>query len=105
MNKLQSRKQLLLAESELNRAQLVQEWEIVADGFRSGTHGAKSFTSVVSSAATMLAGLAALRRRLREQADGKSSWLNTILKTAGLLSDFWLAFRSPRRSRDETKSG
>jgi hypothetical protein len=105
MNKLQARKQLLIAESELNRAELVQEWEALADGYRSVTHCAKSFTSVVSSTATLLGGLAALRRRLRDQTDGKSSWLNTILKTASLLSDFWLAFRSPGRSRDETKSG
>jgi len=105
MNKLQARKQMLIAESELNRAQLVQEWETLADGYRSVTHYAKSFASVVSSAATLLGGLAALRRRLREKAHGKSSWLHTILKTAGLLSDFWLAFRSPGRGRDETKSG
>jgi hypothetical protein len=32
MNPLESRKQLLIAESELNRAQLVQEWQAVADG-------------------------------------------------------------------------
>ena len=30
LNPLESRKQLLIAESELNRAQLVQEWQTMA---------------------------------------------------------------------------
>ena len=30
LNPLESRKQLLIAESELNRAQLVQEWQAMA---------------------------------------------------------------------------
>ena len=36
MNPLASRKQLLIAESELNRAQLVQDWQAVADGVQRG---------------------------------------------------------------------
>jgi hypothetical protein len=100
LNPLQSRKQLLIAESELNRAQLVQEWETLAEGVWSVAGRAKSFASIASSAAVLVAGLAAYRRRKSAPPEPKPSWLQTILKTASLVSTIWLAFRSPRRARD-----
>jgi hypothetical protein len=100
MNPLQSRKQLLIAESELNRAQLVQEWETMADGIGSVADRAKSFASIASSAAVLVAALAAFRRGKSAHAEVKPSWLQTILKGAGLISTVWLAFRSPGRGRD-----
>ena len=53
-----------------------------------------------SSAAVLVAGLAAFRRGKPAGTDTKSSWRQTILKGAGLISTFWLAFRSQRRDRD-----
>ncbi|HEV7923844.1 MAG TPA: hypothetical protein VGR14_00705 [Verrucomicrobiae bacterium] len=102
MNQLQSRKQLLIAESELNRAQFVQEWEGMAEGARSIAARARSLKMIVSSAAVVAAGMAAFRRGKRAQAGAKTSWLKSILRTARLLSGIWLAFRSAGRSRDET---
>jgi hypothetical protein len=43
MNPLESRKRLLIAESELNRTQLVQEWVALAAGVRTLTGRVKSF--------------------------------------------------------------
>jgi len=100
MNSLQSRKQLLIAESELNRAQLVEEWVTMAEGVRSVTDRAKSFASIASSAAVLVAGLAAFRRGKRAQAESKPSWLQTILRGAGLISEIWLAFRWLGPGRD-----
>jgi hypothetical protein len=100
LNPLQSRKQLLIAESELNRAQLVREWETMADGVRSVADRAKFFASIASSVAVLVAGLAAFRRGKPAQAEAKASWLQTILKGASLVSTLWLAFRSPGRGRD-----
>ena len=54
---------------------------------------------IASSAAALLAGLAALRRKKAAPADEKPSWLQTIFKGAGLVSTLWLAFRS--RGRDQ----
>jgi hypothetical protein len=100
LNPLQSRKQLLIAESELNRAQLVQEWEAMAGGVRAVADRAKIFAAVASSAAVLVASLAAFRRGKPAPVEAKPSWLQTILKGASLVSTLWLAFRSPGRGRD-----
>ena len=102
MNALQSRKQLLLAESELNRAQLVEDLAALKAGVGALTDRAKCFSSIASFAAVLVAGLAAFRRGKPADAAAKPSWLRTVLKGAGLLSTFWVAFRSQRRGRDET---
>jgi hypothetical protein len=100
LNPLESRKQLLIAESELNRAQLVQEWQTMADGVRSVADQARTFSSVASATASLIAGLAAFQRGKPVDADAKPSWLRTILKGAGLISIVWQAFRSQGRGRD-----
>jgi hypothetical protein len=94
VNPLESRKQLLIAESELNRAQLVQEWVVMTAGARTLTDRAKSFGSIASSAALLVAGLASFRRGKSGDTGVKPSWLQTILKGAGLISTLWLAFRA-----------
>ena len=98
MNPLESRKQLLIAESELNRAQLVGDMAVLTAGVRTLTNRAKSFGSIASTAAVLVAGLAACRRGKPAPAAEKTSWLQTILKGAGLVSTLWLGFRS--RSHD-----
>ena len=97
---LELRKQLLIAESELNRAQLAGDMAALTAGVRTLTDRAKSFDSIASSAAVLVAGLAAFRRGKPAGADAKPSWRQTILKGAGLISTLWLAFRSQRRDRD-----
>jgi hypothetical protein len=102
MNPLDSRKQLLIAESELNRAQLVGDMTALAAGVRALTDRAQSFGSIASSVAVLVAGLAGFRRGQPKDADAKPSWLQVILKGAGLISTLWLAFRSPgRRQKDK----
>ena len=100
MNPLESRKQLLIAESELNRAQLVQEWQAMADGVRSIADRARAISSLATAAASLIASLASFRRGKSGDAGAKSSWLQTILNGAGLISTLWLAFRPQRRKRD-----
>jgi len=101
MNPLESRKQLLIAESELNRAQLVRDMAALTDGVRTITDRARSFGSIASSALLLVAGLAAFRHRKPVDADAKPSRLQTILKGAGLISTLWLAFRSQGRDQKE----
>jgi hypothetical protein len=100
LNPLESRKQLLIAESELNRAQLIQEWQAMADGVRSVAARARTISSVASTAASLVVSLASFRRKKAAPAAEKPSWLQTILKGAGLISTFWLAFRPQGRGRD-----
>jgi hypothetical protein len=47
----------------------------------------------------LIAGLASFRRHKSALAKQKPSWLQTILKGAGLISTIWQAFRSQGRDR------
>jgi HPt (histidine-containing phosphotransfer) domain-containing protein len=101
MNSLKSRKQLLIAESELNRAQLVQEWQMMRAEVHSLTSQARTIGSIASAAATLVAGLSSLCHKKSPPAAEKPSWWKTLLKGAGLASSFWQAFRSQGHKQDE----
>jgi hypothetical protein len=99
MNPLDSRKKLLIAESELNRAQLVQDWHALADEVETLTNRAKTIRSLASATSTLIAGLFSLRRKKSAPIAEKPSWLQTILKGAGAVSTFWSAFNSSGRDQ------
>ena len=91
---LASRKQMLIAESELNRAQLSEEWKVMAQGVRAVGHRARTIAGWASSAVMVVAGVAALRRGPSAPGAAKSSWFQKILKGARVASTIWLAFRA-----------
>ena len=93
MNPLASRKQLLIAESELNRAQLVEECQCLASGVRHFAGRAKSMLALSSVAVSVVAALAALRRHQPVPADRKPTWTQTILKGMPLVAALWAEFR------------
>ena len=101
MNLPESRKQLLIAESELGRAQLIGDMAALTADVQTLTDRAKSFGSIDSSAAALVVGLAAFRRARSSPAATKPSWPQTILKGAGLISTLWLTFRSKRRNQKD----
>jgi len=90
---LELRKQLLIAESELNRAQLAEEWQTMTHGARDLAHRAKTIAVWGSSAALLTAGLAAFQRRKAIPAPEKPSWFQRVIKGAQLANAIWLAFR------------
>lgn len=92
LSPLELRKQLLIAESELNRAHLSAEWRRIAHGARNLAHRAKTITTVASSATLILAGFDAFRGGNAADAEGKSSWFHRILRGAQLAHSIWLAF-------------
>ena len=94
MNPLASRKQLLIAESELNRAQLVHEWQTLTGEVHSLATQARTIGSLASAAASLVVGLASFRQKKAAPESKKFSWWKTILKGAGLASSFWSEFRS-----------
>ena len=98
---LQSRKRLLLAESELNRAGLAGDMAGLAAEVRAVSARAKTIGLIASSAPAILAGLAAFRRKKPACANRKTSWLSSILKGAGLISSLWVAFRPKARGQEE----
>ena len=99
MSRLASRKQLLIAESELNRELLTEELAVLTAGVCTLTDRAKSIGTMASSAAVLVAGLAAFRHSKSAPAGAPPTWLRKILRGAGMVSTIWLAFRS--RGRDQ----
>ena len=96
LNPLESRKRLLLAESELNRAQLVGDVAAIAAGLHALGARARSLEAVASAAAVLFTALAAGRRGEPATPAPERSWLTTLIRGAGLLSSLWLAFRTDR---------
>jgi hypothetical protein len=94
MNLLASRKKMLVAESELNRAQLVQDWQTMANDVQVLMEQAATFTSLASAAASLVTGLLSFRRKMPAPVAEKSSWLQTLLKGVQLAVPLWLEFRA-----------
>jgi hypothetical protein len=90
---LQTRKQLLIAESEINRVQLSREWRTMAHGVRDLAHRVKTIGAWASSAALLVAGVTALRRGPPGPGTAKSSWFQKMLSGARVASTIWFAFR------------
>lgn len=97
MNPLTSRKQMLIAESELNRAHLMQDWQRMTGEVHALADEARLLRSVVSAGATLVTGFAAFRRKKAAAGPGKTSWLQTILKGASQISNLWTLFCTPPR--------
>jgi hypothetical protein len=96
MSPLASRKKLLIAESDLNRAQLAQEWRAMADNAQALAYRAGTIRSLASMSLTLVASLLSLRQKSDAPAPQKTSWLQTILKGAQLAGSFWSEFRTPK---------
>ena len=102
LSPLASRKQRLIAESELNRAQLSEEWQTMAHGVRDLADRVKTISAWASAAALLVAGVTALRRGSPAPGTAKSSWFQTIVNGARLASTIWLAYRA-RGEQDQHK--
>ena len=100
LSPLQLRKQLLLAESELSRAQLEQDCLAIQVEVRIYTRHLRTVGGVAAITTAAVALFAAWRRPAAAAAPAakKTSWLQTLLAGAGLLSTFWTA-GSPRESK------
>jgi hypothetical protein len=98
VNSLSARKQLLIAESDLNRTGLLDEMaELTASANTLGAR-ARSFGWIGSSAALLMAGFAAIRHRRPAPATTGFSWRKSLLKATGLLSSLYLASRRWNRN-------
>jgi HPt (histidine-containing phosphotransfer) domain-containing protein len=96
MNPLVSRKKLLIAESELNRAQLARDWQNLTDDVHALAGQANTLCSLASAATTLLSGWLASRREAAAPDAEKTSWLQKILKGAQLAGSLWSEFRAPK---------
>ena len=81
---LVTRKQLLIADSELNRAQLAEEWQTMAQGVGGLVHRAKTVGTWVSAAGLLVAGLTTLCQKRARRAETRPSVLQSVLEGAQL---------------------
>jgi hypothetical protein len=97
------RKDLLIAESELNRAQLIEEWDAATEWHRKLSAGARTVGSVASAAALVVSGLRAFRRKRDPQNGAAVSWLQPVIKGAGLIASLYETFRSRAGGQKEKR--
>jgi len=94
---LELRKQLLLAESEVNRMQLLLEWQTLASETRELADRCRSACSAVSSLASLgMAGFKMVRDWRSERATktgGRKSWLSTLINGVTLGARMWKSMR------------
>jgi len=89
----------LLAESEINRELMAGDLVALAAGVRTLTDRAKSLGAIGSSAAALVAGLAAYQLGQPTKNAVKPTWLQTLLKGANVVSNLWLAFGGNGRDK------
>jgi hypothetical protein len=95
---LESRKQLLLVESELNRAQLLNELRDLNNEihhFKSQVQAAGALVSSAAKLATTFSAIGSAFTHHDTGKNGKSSWISTLLNGARTGASIWGALRSP----------
>lgn len=98
---LETRKQLLVAESELNRAQMLNELLDLKNEIHRCKRHLQAAGSTVSAAAKIADAFSAVSRAFSrcEDSGNKPSWTSTLLDTARTGTSLWLLLRSFWRKR------
>lgn len=94
---LEYRKQLLVAESEINRFRLAEEWQAMTQGVRGLAHRTKTVAVWGAPAAVVMAALAAFWRRKSAPTAPQSTWLQRMVNGVRLASTCWFAYRAARQ--------
>lgn len=99
---LETRKQEILAQSEVNRIELLNEWEIVKADLERVKKNVRAAGSIASSA-VVVAAVASLFRRKHEPATTenhtRAPWITAALKGAQAGASLFLKIRSLVRER------
>ena len=94
---LESRKQLLLVESELNRVQLLNELSDLQSEISQVTEQVRTIGSFASSAAKLATTFSSIGNIFNHGDDGekgKFSWISKLLNSARTGASIWSAIRS-----------
>ena len=102
LNPLEAHKQLLIAESELNRVQIIQAWQIMANDVQLLVNKARKLSSMASVMAPLAFCVLSWQRKKSAPSTRKSSWWQSLLKGAGLVGTLWTKCRWEKGSQ-ETK--
>ena len=97
LTSLETRKQLLLVESELNRAQLLNELRDFKNEIQHLKHQMWEIGSIAAPAAKLATTFSAIGQAFTHRNEGKKpSWISTLLNGAKAGTSLWLLFRSRR---------
>ena len=91
---LAARKQLLLAESEINRAEFGREWNCLGEEAAGLAHQARSLAMLATTGAALFASGSVLRRWLFKRSDHKPSWVGNLINGVRNGISIGLALRS-----------
>ena len=97
LNAVELQKQLLVAESDVNRLELLQEWQTVTESARHFAGRAKSITALASAAAILAGFFTALRRPKAKPGEVSSSRFQTLWKGVRFALSVWSAIRARPR--------
>jgi hypothetical protein len=94
---IESRKQLLLVESELNRVQLVNELHELKHEIRHVKKQVETLGAIASSVAKLATTFSAIGSAFTHRGSDekkKSSWISTLVNGARAGASIWSAFKS-----------
>jgi hypothetical protein len=100
---LESQKRRLIAESELNRAQLSEDWRTLTQGVRDVAEQINALAAWASLVVALWAGGKALRRRpIPPRTVEKLSWFQKVLNGTRVASEIWFALRARDKRQPRT---
>jgi hypothetical protein len=90
---LESHKQILVAESEMNRALLGRDCRAVAAEIKALSQDAKRLGTVALSAGMLMTVLSLFHRQQPANAPPRRSWFGNVLRGLREATSVWMAFR------------
>jgi hypothetical protein len=93
LNHLTLQKQLLIAESNLNRAQLVRDLEVLVADVRTLGDCTSAYATVLTTTKTLVAVLEAFHPGKPAAAEGKASWWQSLHSGISMITTLWRTFR------------
>jgi hypothetical protein len=97
MNELEARKQLLLAESAVNRALLDRDWETMVQGAVGIVSEVKQAGKLLGVGAALIGALGIFRRARTPKATAGRSWFRTLFGLARWAVPIWMELRREPR--------
>ncbi len=94
LSPLQVRKQLLIVESEINRAQLQQDWLTISQGLHQAVGWTRTITTWTSAALLLVKRMAGASHSKVASTPEKESWFQGVLRGAELVCRLWMDFRN-----------
>ncbi len=97
INSLATRKQLLIAESNLNRVRLIQDLKTISSGCNDIARHARSWKGVSDCAISLMTAFDGYHPRKESRHHTHSSWGETLTSGVRLVTALWQQFHSRKR--------